>query len=112
LEFVDAERGGLRNVEEMETLRGVVASLMGEIPHPKVQVVAERLKRQKGELVKYLDPLQEKLAELPEQVGDCELVRLCLLEWQLEKGTTPKGNPNRLETCRQQLLQWKEEVVN
>jgi len=52
---------------------------MREMPPFKVQAVAERLQRQKGELVKYLDPLQEKLAELMAQVGDEPLVRLCLL---------------------------------
>lgn len=67
LEFVDAESGVLRSPEEMEAQIGVVASLMGEIPHLKVQAIAERLDRQKGELVKYLLPLQE---ELLAQVGD------------------------------------------
>ena len=52
LEFV-VESGGLRSPEEMETLIGVVADLMREIPHAKAQAVAERLTRQKGELVKY-----------------------------------------------------------
>jgi len=107
LEVVDTQSGGLRKAEEMETLIGVIASLMEEIPHPKVQAVAERFLRQKGELVKYLTPLHEKLAELIEQVGDPELVRLCLLEWQLEKGATP----NSLETCRLRLGEWKAEVV-
>ena len=72
-----------RSAEEMEDLIGVVADLMREIPHPKVQAVADRLQRQKGELVKYLEPLQEKLAEFRVQVGDTELVRLCLQEWRL-----------------------------
>jgi len=71
LELV-TERGGLRSVEEMEALIGVVADLMQEIPHLKAQAVADRLQRQKGELVKSLEPLQEKFAELTAQVGDPE----------------------------------------
>jgi len=45
---------------------------MREIPHPSVMAVADRLERQKGELVKSLVPLEEKLAELQVQVGDEE----------------------------------------
>jgi hypothetical protein len=52
----------------MDTLRGVVAALMREIPHLKVQTVADRLQRQKGERVKSLLPLLEKLAEVVAQV--------------------------------------------
>ena len=108
---MDAESGFLRNVKEMESLIEVVASLMREIPSIKTQAVAERLERQKDELVKYLVPLQEELAEFIAQVGDEELVRLCLLEWRLEKDATQKRNENSLETCRKRLLKWKEEVV-
>lgn len=80
--FVDAESGFLRNLKEMESAIQVAAELMREIPNIKVHAVAERLERQKGELVKYLVPLQEELMELIAQVGDDELVRLCLLEWR------------------------------
>lgn len=110
LEFVTA-RGCLRSAEEMEDLIGVVADLMREIPHPKVQAVADRLQRQKGELVKYLEPLQEKLAEFRVQVGDTELVRLCLQEWRLEKDATQKGKGKKVETCQGQLEQWEAAVV-
>ena len=78
--FVSAETGRVRSVEEMETLLQVVATLMREVPHLKVQAVALRLERQNGELVKYLEPLKEKVAELQTQVGNPELVRLCILE--------------------------------
>jgi hypothetical protein len=110
LEFVTPS-GDLRSANEMETIISVVADLMLTIPHLKVQVVAERLKRQKGELVKYLYPLQEKLAELMAQVGDEPLVRLCLQEWRLEKEERKKGKQNGLETCKAQLQQWEEGVV-
>jgi hypothetical protein len=110
LEFV-THWGCLRSVEEMEDLIGVVADLMREIPHKKGQAVADRLQRQKGELVKYLEPLQEKLAELRVQVGDPELVRLCLQEWRLEKEATQKGKGQNVETYQGQFLQWEAAVV-
>ncbi len=110
LEFVTPS-GGLRSANEMEILISAVADLMREIPHLKVQAVAERLKRQKGELVKYLAPLQEKLAELMAQVGDEPLVRLCLQEWRLEKEAIQKGKQKGLETCKAQLQHWEEGVV-
>jgi hypothetical protein len=120
LEFVTTS-GGLRSANEMETLIEAVADLMLTIPHPKVTEVAERLQRQKGELVKYLEPLQEQLAELTTQVGDEKLVRLCLQEWRLEKEATCKGKrkgleravalPRLLETCKAQLQHWEEVLV-
>jgi hypothetical protein len=109
--FFVTEGGLLRSVEEMESLIGIIADLMQEMPHPKVQAVALHLKRQKSELVKYLSPLQEKLAELTAQVGNSELVRLCLQEWRLEKQTTQNGKQKGLERCRAQLAQWKEPLV-
>jgi hypothetical protein len=109
--FVDAESGLLRSEKEMEARIGVVALLMRELHHLSVQAVAERLERQKGELVKYLTPLQEKLAELEAEVGDKELVRLCLKEWQLEKETAQGKKAESLETCRKRFRGWKEEVV-
>jgi len=51
---VDAQSGFLRSATEMETCIEAVALLMREIPHPSVQAVAQRLERQKGELVKSL----------------------------------------------------------
>lgn len=111
LDIVDTQRGLLRSAPEMEACIEGVVLLMREIPSVKVLAVAERLQRQKGELVKYLVPLQEKVAELQAQVGDEELVRLCLLEWQLEKQPPPNSNSNRLETCPKQLLEWREGVV-
>jgi len=110
VEFV-TESGCLRSMEEMEALIGVVADLMRELPHLKVQGVADRLQRQKGELVKYLEPLQEQLAELRAQVGDGELVRLCLQEWRLEKEATQKGKRKGLETCKAHIEQWEAQVV-
>jgi hypothetical protein len=95
----------------MEATIGAVADLMREIPHPKAQAVADRLVRQKGALVKYLDPLQEKLAELTVQVGDEKLVRLCLQEWRLEKDATHKGKRKSLEMCKAHFEQWEEGVV-
>ena len=79
--------------------------------HKKMQAVADRLQRQKGELVKYLEPLQEKLAELRVPVGDPELVRLCLIEWRLEKEATQKGKGQKVETCQGQFEQWEAAVV-
>jgi len=88
-----------------------------------VQAVAERLKRQKGELVKYLEPLQEQVAELTTQVGAPELVRLCLQEWRLEKvvfrrinsaeyeEAKKKEKRKGLEMCQAQLQQWEAAVV-
>jgi hypothetical protein len=111
LEIVDAQSGLLRSATEMEAFLEGVALLMRELPVASVLAVAERLQRQKGELVKYLVPLQEKVAELIAQVGDEGLVRLCLKEWQLEKKTSHNSNSNRLETCRKQLQGWSEEVV-
>jgi len=111
LEFVDAESGFLRSVYEMEAVVKVVAELMREIPHPKVQAVALRLERQKVELIKYLEPLQEELAQLEAQVGNSELVRLCLKEWRLERDATHKGKGERLETCRERLQAWEKAVV-
>ena len=98
LEFVTGS-GCLQSPEGMEAVIGVVADLIQEIPHTSTQAVADRLHRQKGELVKYLEPLKEKFAELMAQVGDAELIRRCLLEWRLEKDATQKGKQKIVETC-------------
>ena len=42
------------------------------------------------------------------QVGDEALVRLCLLEWRLEKETLPNRPENRLFGCKGRLQPWEE----
>jgi hypothetical protein len=97
----------------MSTLIGVVSELMLTIPSEKVRVVSERLERQKGELVKYLEPLQEELLALKQQVGNDELVNLCLKEWRLERDVQRNrgGAEEALKQCQERLSCWKEAVV-
>jgi hypothetical protein len=99
VEFVSAAGAlwarALRSRQEMEAQIQVIATLMQEIPHTSVQRVAERLQRQKGELVKSLEPLQEEFATLTVQVGDPEWVRLCRKRMAIGKGdrVPPKRQP-------------------